>query len=259
MIRYAVNTGFIFTDRPLHERVRAAHEAGFGAIESFWPKPSEIDALVAAVHQLQMQVALVNVYEGDYVKGERGFAVRVDMRERWRTVMQEAFDLAERLACPNLNVLTGYFHPDVSEHDQHACMIDNLRWAAPLAGDLGVSLLLEPLAGKTHPGYSCTTVKGAIEIIDEVGSPHLGVQFDCYQVGGEEGEDRVIGSLEESIRYVRHIQIADTPDRGAPGTGNLDYPAILAAIESLGYRGFVGLEYIPDPIDPFAWLPRHER
>lgn len=259
MIHYAVNTGFIFTQLPLHERIRAAHDAGFDAIESFWPQTAEVDAMVSVVEELAMSVALVNVYEGDYVRGERGFAVRVDMRDRWRSVMHEAFDLAQRLGCPNLNVLTGYFDRDVDERVQHECMLDNLRWAAPQAGDRGITLLLEPLAGTTHPGYSCTSVKQAIEIIDEVGSAHLGLQFDCYQVGREEGEDRVVGLLEECHPYVRHIQIADTPDRGAPGTGNLDYPVILRTIDALPYDGFVGLEYIPDPIDPFGWMSHDGR
>ena len=178
MIHFAVNTGFIFTELPLNERVRAAHSHGFSAVESFWPRPTEVGPFIEEVHALNMQVALMNSFEGDYGRGERGFAVRVDMRERWRDAMADACDLAEQVNCRNLNVLTGYFDPNVDEREQSRCMIDNLRWAAPQAGERGISLLLEPLAEKTHQGYSCTTVKAAIDIIDEVGSPlsliHLG-------------------------------------------------------------------------------------
>lgn len=257
MIRYSVNIGFIFADLPIAERIAAVHAAGFEAIESFWPGADHIEEFVDAVDAFDMHVALINVDEGDYRAGERGFAARPDRQDWWRSVLLDAAVLAERVRCPNLNVLTGYFDPALSNESQEACLVENLRWAAPLAAERGTNLLLEPLNSFTHPDYICTTVEGAIEIIEEVDRESLGVQFDCYQVGRSEGENEVAASLAKSMDIVRHIQIADTPNRGAPGSGNLDFAEIFEVITTSEYPGYVGLEYIPDPKDPFGWMTTH--
>lgn len=256
-MRYSVNIGMIFSDFPIDKRISLVQEAGFRAIESFWPQPDEVEDFIGAVEELEMHVALINAHEGDYRKGERGFAAHPGRRSWWRDVMDEAFELASRVECPNLNVLTGYLDTSYSHEEQHACLIENLAWAAPKAADHGISLLLEPLNAKTHPGYLCTTVMDAVALISEVGSPAVGMQFDCYQTAGGEGD--VLGVLQGALKYVRHIQIADLPGRGAPGTGALNFAEILATIDQLPYDGYVGLEYTPTSQDPFAWIPVHER
>lgn len=257
MMRYSVNIGFIFADMPIRERIAAVRGAGFDAIESFWPGSDNVKEFIDAVDEFDMQVALINVDEGDYVAGDRGFAADRDRQGWWRTALEEAIALAERVGCPNLNVLTGYLEPASTKDAQRACLVENLRWAAPKARDHGVDLLLEPLNATTHHDYICTTVDDAIAIIEEVDRVGLGVQFDCYQVGRGQGENVVAAALAESMDYVRHIQLADTPQRGAPGTGNLDFRGIFEVIASSGYTGYVGLEYIPDPKDPFGWIAAH--
>ena len=50
---------------------------------------------------------------------------------------------------------------------------------------------------------------------------------------------------------------ADVPDRGAPGTGELDYEALFGQLARQGYAGWIGCEYKPsDPADSstsFGW------
>jgi len=257
MIRYDVNIGLIYAHLPIAERVAAVRRAGFRAIESFWPEANEIDALVHAIKAEEMAVALINVHEGDYRNGDRGFAAHPERQGWWRNAMQDALDLAEQVKATNLNVLTGYFDPALSQQEMIDCLVENLQWAATRAGDCGISLLLEPLNAHTHPDYICTSTQSAIDLIDAVGSPHVGMQFDCYQIAGGEGD--VVSRLTDVISTVRHIQIADVPNRGEPGTGSLDYGVILEAIAGLPYSGYVGLEYVPTHDDPFDWLPREHR
>lgn len=256
-MQFAVNIGFIYADLPFAQRVQAVRHAGFPAVESFWPGAAHLDEFARAVGDHDMAVALINVDEGDYRMGDRGFASHPDRRQWWRSRLTDALALAERVECSNLNVLTGYFDARFTEADQHACLVENLAWGASLASGSGVSLLLEPLNEKTHDGYICTSTKDAIAAIDDVGADNVGIQFDFYQIGGSEGAERVLDLLNDSRDHVRHIQVADVPDRGAPGTGTLHYTEIFAALEDI-YSGYVGLEYQPDPSDPFGWMSAYD-
>ncbi|MGH3314397.1 MAG: TIM barrel protein, partial [Streptomyces sp.] len=59
-----------------------------------------------------------------------------------------------------------------------------------------------------------------------------------------------------------HVQIADCPGRGAPGTGDLDFAELLDRLSDAGYEGWIGLEYKPGDVpsaDSFGWLPRERR
>ena len=256
-MRFSVNIGLIYAELPYADRVGAVHDAGFSAVESFWPDADHRKDFVRAVNEYNVAVALINVNEGDYRAGDRGFAAHPRYREWWRSNVREAVSLAGDVGCANLNVLTGYFDPVLPEDEQQECLVENLRWAVPLAAKQGVTLLLEPLNEKTHAGYVCTNVRGAIELIDQVGAENVGIQFDFFQMGGAEGSDLALDILAESAEYVRHIQVADPPDRGAPGTGHLDYAKIFAVLKET-YVGYVGLEYFPDPQDPFGWLSKYD-
>ena len=74
-------------------------------------------------------------------------------------------------------------------------------------------------------------------------------------------EGNVIATLREHIGWIRHIQIADSPGRHEPGTGEIHYAHVLAALDTLGYQGYVGLEYNPTASseESFAWLPADRR
>jgi hydroxypyruvate isomerase len=75
-------------------------------------------------------------------------------------------------------------------------------------------------------------------------------------------EGNLVANLREYVGLIGHIQIADSPGRGEPGTGEIYYPYVLAALEGLGYKGYVGLEYNPTTgttEESFGWLPEELR
>ncbi len=197
--------------------------------------------------------------EGDYAAGERGFVGDPDRRADWRASLMAALDLATAVQCPRINALTGNaLSPDRRE-EQLDCIVENLAWAAPLADERGVALLLEPLNAATHPDYLCRTTREALALMDRVGAPNVLLQYDVYQA--QRGEGDIVATIRATLDRIAHIQIADAPSRAAPGTGELNFPYILSEIDAAGYRGYVGLEYqpAPPPADPFAWLPREQR
>ncbi len=257
MPRYSLNLGFFFTDRPLTERFAAAQEAGFTAVEFFWPSGVPTEDIVAAQRAHGLEVVLFNMDEGDYANGDRGFSGDPARIDGWRQSLIAALDLAEAVNCPRINALTGNAITPEDRDRQLDCVVENLRWAAPLAAERGIELLLEPLNAATHPTYLCRRTDEALALMERVGAPNVRLQYDVYQA--QRGEGDIVATIQAHLAAISHIQIADSPSRAAPGTGELNFDFILGQIDAMGYEGRVGLEYTPDGDDPLAWLPRELR
>lgn len=260
MPRYSLSLGFFYTEVPLLERFQLARDTGFSAVEFFWPSAGEDFADIARARAAAgVEVVLFNMDEGDYAKGERGFAANPERVDVWRRQLDVALDLAEAVGCPRINALTGDYLGADRHAEQLDCLVENLRWAAPRAAERGVDLLLEPLNAVTHPTYVCQTTTDALDVMRLVGEPNVLLQYDFFQV--QRGEGDVVHRFRTLLDQVSHIQIGDSPDRGAPGTGELNYDYILEQVDAAGYQGFVGLEYKTggDPAAALAWLPVDQR
>jgi hydroxypyruvate isomerase len=257
--KFSASLGFFFTDAPLARRFALAKEAGFNAVEFFWPTDVDPVGLERARAQAGVDVVLFNMDEGDYAHGERGFAGNPGRREAWRESLLTALDLADAVRCPRINALVGNALSSESRPEQLDCSVANLKWAAPLAAERGVALLLEPLNAATHPHYLCRRTDEALTLMDDIDEPNVLLQYDVYQA--QRGEGDVIATMRANAHRISHIQIADSPTRAAPGTGELNFTNIFREIDAMGYTGHVGLEYepAPAPADPFAWLPVAER
>jgi hydroxypyruvate isomerase len=263
MTRYSLSLSFFFTDQPLENRIARAAQAGFKAVEFFWPQETSFSSIKNALNRHEVELALFNMNEGNYLRGERGFASDPDQVGRWRSSLDQALELAALTSCPNVNVLTGDWINGVPKMKQMETLTENLAWAAPRAFEAGTRLLIEPLNVVTHPNFVCTTTHKSVEIIEAVRNhgqnlENILLQFDVYQVA--RGEGNIVASLKDLMPRIGHIQIADSPDRGEPGTGELNYEYILTEIDRAGYQGFVGLEYKPPTAtsdhDLFEWI-RH--
>jgi len=254
--KYSLNLGFFYADVPLIERIAQARKDGFTAVEFWWPAGVDHQQIVAAVREAGVSVELFNMDEGDYARGERGYAGDPSRREEWRASLQEALALAEALRCPRINALTGDAREDLSREEQLESVVENLSWAAPIAAGQGVSLLLEPLNAATHPTYLCRTTREAQDLMDRIDAPNIQLQYDVYQA--QRGEGDIVETLRSHLDRIGHIQIADSPSRAAPGTGELNFAFILKAIDDMGYNGYIGLEYKPEG-DALGWLPFDER
>jgi hydroxypyruvate isomerase len=127
--------------------------------------------------------------------------------------------------------------------------VANLRWAARMAAQQGVNVLVEPLNPRDFPGYLVSRQDDAHALLAEIGEPNVQVQFDLYHCQVAEGD------LAMKIRQylptgrVGHFQIAGAPQRHEPDVGELNYPYLLQVIDevaaSCGWQGWVGCEYRP--------------
>jgi len=250
-LSFDVNCSMLFTDRPLLERPAAARAAGFEAVEFWWPfdraVPSarEADAFVTALGDAGVRLAALNFYAGDLAAGERGLLSDPTRIGEFRDSVDVGVDIAARTGCTVLNALYG------NRPGRDELAILNLMIAARAAAAAGAAVVIEALNSYDSPLYPVTSSAAAIEVIEAArldGALNVGLLADVYHLG-RMGED--LPSVLASP-YVTHVQVADVPGRGAPGTGSLDFPALLGVLAARGYAGWIGCEYLGDT--SFGWL-----
>jgi hydroxypyruvate isomerase len=164
-----------------------------------------------------------------------------------------AIDYATALGCPQVNCLLGKLPEGLTNGDARKVVVDNLRFAAKELQGAGIRLLIEPINSFDIPGFYLTRTDQALSLIDEVGSSNLLLQYDIYHAQRMEGE--LGATLTKNITRIGHIQLADNPGRGEPGTGEINYPWLFRHIDSLGYAGWIGCEYKPraTTLDGLQW------
>ncbi|WP_353945556.1 TIM barrel protein [Streptomyces sp. HUAS MG91] len=270
--RFNVNLSILFTELPLLERPAAAAAAGFTAVELWWPwvdaptpAQSELDALRTAITEAGVQLTGLNFYAGQLPGPDRGaLSIPGEESDKFRANIDIAADFAQSLGCKALNALYGNRMDGVDPAAQDALALENLVLAARAADRVGAVLLIEALNAPESPKCPIVSAPKAIEIVDEVnaatGLGNAKFLMDLYHLSMN-GEDlpQVIGAYADKTA---HVQIADNPGRGAPGTGSLPLEELLDQLKKAGYEGYVGLEYKPGDrpsAEAFDWLPREHR
>ncbi|MFI9117392.1 TIM barrel protein [Streptomyces venezuelae] len=268
--RFDVNLSILFTELPLLERPAAAAAAGFTAVELWWPwidtatpEQSELDALKKALEDAGTQLVGLNFYAGQLPGPDRGaLSVPGDESDRFRANIEVAADFAASVGCKALNALYGNRVEGVDPQIQDTLALENLVLAARAADRIGAILLVETLNKPESPLYPLVSAPSAIEVIDKVnaatGLGNAKFLLDIYHLAMN-GED-VSAVIAQYADKTGHVQIADKPGRGAPGTGELPLEQLLDELKKAGYDGWVGLEYkAADAATSFAWLPAEAR
>ena len=243
MPRFSANLSLLFTERPLVERFAAARDAGFDAVEIQFPDAELAERLGECLRESGLPLVLHNLPAGDWAAGERGLAALPGREAEFRDGVARAIDTAGALGCPQLNCLAGLLPAGRERARVLDILCENLAFAADALGRAGLRLLIEPINDRDVPGFLLNRLDEAAAVIDMVGADNLFLQADLYHMA-RMGED-LPESLARHTSRIAHVQIADAPGRHEPGTGHLDFPALLTELERLGYDGFVGCEYIP--------------
>ena len=243
MPRFDANLTFLFTERPFLDRFEAAAKAGFKAVEFAFPYAFGAVDIKARLAANGLQLVLHNLPAGDWDAGERGIACHPGRVDEFRTGVAQAIEYAAALGAPQLNCLAGIAPAGVSEAELRATFVANLRFAAAACKAAGIKLLAEPINTFDIPGFYLNRTAQALSILDEVGSDNLYVQYDLYHAQRMEGE--LIATLRKHLARIAHVQLADNPGRNEPGTGEIHYPNVFAALDAMGYAGWVGCEYKP--------------
>jgi hydroxypyruvate isomerase len=257
-VRFDANVSILFKEVPFPERFGRAAKAGFSAVEFWWPG-EDLAVVEGAVREAGLDVALFNFDAGDMAAGDRGLVSDPEREEQFRENVPVALELARSLGCARMNVLLGHEMPGMTREEQLALAHRNVRFAADEAAKAGVTVLVEAVNTLENGPYLVSTTKEAVEFARGVGED-VGIQHDLYHMQRMEGN--LTATLCEHLDRIRHVQIADSPGRGEPGTGEIRYPYVLGILEDLGYDGYVGLEYNPaaeTTEESLGWLPKELR
>jgi hydroxypyruvate isomerase len=155
-----------------------------------------------------------------------------------------------------IHCMTGHVPPE-QRPAAESVFIRNLTRAAEQAAQKNITLLIEPINPRDRPDYFLNRVEHAADVISKVGAPNVRVQFDFYHVQIVGGD--LLKRFEKYLPVIGHVQIAAVPTRSEPDEGEVNYPAVIEAIERLGYTGWIGCEYKPRARteDGLGWARRY--
>jgi hydroxypyruvate isomerase len=257
MPKFAANLSYLFTEVDFLKRFEAARRAGFRGVEFHFPYAYQPSDLERAVTEAGVEVVLFNLPPGNWEKGERGIACHPGRAAEVRDGVAKAIGWARTLGCPRVNCLAGIAPRDADPGEVRAAFVDNLRYAAQALADAGVTLVMEPVNPRTVPGFYLNTTRQALDLIREVGSANLKIQYDVFHMQIVEGD--LARTIESNLGSIGHIQFADVPDRHEPGTGEVNFDFLFDWIDRVGYRDWVSAEYAPakGTVESLGWLQRH--
>ncbi|MQY03305.1 hydroxypyruvate isomerase family protein [Actinomadura macrotermitis] len=259
--KYAVNCSLLFAELPLLERPSAARDAGFGAVEFWWPwngvpvpSDAEVDAFCQAIEDAGVQLIGLNLYAGDMAAGERGILSDPARGGEFRQSLEVTCLIAERTGVRMFNALYGQRLDGLTADEQDEAAAENLGYAARRVAEFGGTLLIEPLTRGLNGAYPLETAADAVTVLRRVGEPNVRFLFDSFHLAGN-GED-LVKAVRAHAADIGHVQIADAPGRGRPGTGGIDFGALFGVLDETGYAGWTALEYTPQGPSgqEFAWM-----
>lgn len=253
MPNFAANLSLLFTELPFLERFAAARKAGFDAVEFLFPYAVEARQIAAQLDQHQLQLALFNLPPGDWERGERGIACDPRRGEEFRNGVQLAIHYALALGATQLHCMSGIVPAGMSLERARQSLIGNLQFAADACRPHGINVLIEPINHYDMPGYFLNHSQQAADIIADCQRGNVFLQYDIYHMQRMEGE--LSNTIRALLPLIRHIQVADTPGRHEPGTGEINYRHLFKLLDQVGYTGWVGCEYRPsgDTVAGLGW------
>ncbi|HZL31087.1 MAG TPA: TIM barrel protein [Pseudolabrys sp.] len=240
MPRFSVHLDYLFTERPLLQRLDAAAAAGFTAIECRFPDVPAADFKRALEHN-KLRALGINTPTGG--AGEFGFAAKPGREADWRKSFAEALAFVSTVGASAIHCLAGKVDP-ADRAQAETVFVENLKRAADEAVEKNIKLYLEPINPRDQPGYFLYQVEHAADVIAKVGRPNVWLQYDFYHVQIVGGD--LIERFKKHQKIIGHIQCSQVPVRHEPdGDGEINYPFVFSELDRLGYREWVGCEYRP--------------
>jgi len=259
MPRFAANLTMLFTEDPFLNRFALARIGGFKAVEFLFPYAYSKEEIKTNLDAYVLKLVLHNLPAGDWDAGERGIACHPDRVEEFRAGVTKAIEYATYLNVGQLNCLAGKAPLGVDGKLIQETFVGNLKFAAEQLKRENIKLLIEPINTFDIPGFYLSRTQQAIDIMDQVGSDNLYLQYDIYHAQRMEGE--LANTIQKYFSRIAHIQLADNPGRNEPGTGEINYDYLFGLLDRLGYAGYIGCEYKPlkSTEAGLGWMGQYEQ
>ena len=243
MPKFCANLSLLYTELDFMDRFAAAAKSGFKGVEYLFPYAYPKAQLAEALARNKLVQVLHNMPPGDWAKGDRGIACQPDRVGEFQDGVGKAIEYATALGCKQVNCLAGLAPQGVASDKVRATFVANLKFAAAKTKAAGIRLVTEPVNNRDIPGFYLNRSQQALEIMDEVDSDNLWLQYDIYHMQVMEGN--LARTIEANLARINHMQLADNPGRHEPGTGEINYPFLFDWIDRIGYAGWIGCEYNP--------------
>ncbi len=243
MPKLEANIQFMFNEYGVLDRYDAAARAGFKAVEMQSPYGIPPEQITERLERNGLAHVLINLPAEDPDTGLRNVTIHPGRQDLFKEYVEKGIEYAGALGCVGINSGVGPAPKGVSADELWATLVDNLRYAAPRFAEVGTKVLVEAINTRDQPGFFVHTTGDARRLIEEAGVPNLGIQYDFYHMQIMEGD--LVRTFEANLDLIGHVQIADTPGRHEPGTGEINYPFIFNFLDRVGYEGWVGAEYNP--------------
>ena len=243
-MKIAANLSMLFTELPLAERVLAAKVAGFDGVEIQFPYELPAVRLKELLDRADVPLVLINLPAGDLMQGGPGLAAVPARQDAFDAALRDALTYAAMTRPLHVNVLPGRLAEGVSREQALATLVDNLCKSAEAFSPLGIRVLCEAINPLDMPGFLINTPEHLQELLERVDHPNFQAQLDLYHMARQ--QLNVVAGIRLLGERIGHVQFADYPGRGAPGSGELSFEPLLEALKTVGYGGWLGAEYRPD-------------
>lgn len=258
------NVSLLFTELPLLRRFEAAANAGFQSTELWWPfegpvpQSRKLNSFLDAIETSGIPLSGMNFWAGDMANGERGVFSQPARGQDLHANLEVMTDIARATGCRVFNALYGQRTVDDAPQNQDRAAIENLSAAAHALANVGGTVVLEPLSRGLNGDYPIVTIADALAVIrrarEASGSDNIALLFDTFHLANNGQE--LVSSIHEAGDFIGHVQFADTPGRGEPGTGVIDFRSVLDALVGVGYAKAIACEYIPSTAtnESLTWI-----
>jgi len=243
MPKLNANLSMMFNEAEFTERFALAAKAGFKGVEFLFPYAYDKNQLADLARRNRLEVVLFNAPPGDWNAGDRGLACDPARVGEFQEGIGKAIDYALTLGCKQIHCLAGLKPRGVNEERMRESYIANLQFAGKELAKHGLKLLIEAINTRDIPGFYLNTSRQAFDIMHYAQVANLSFQYDIYHMQIMEGD--LAPTIEKNLARIGHMQLADTPGRHEPGTGEINYAFLFAHIDRIGYPGWIGCEYRP--------------
>jgi len=225
------------------DQLRFMVEQGFTAFEDNNMKKRDVEtqkrmASFMINNNMQMGVFVAHTI---YWKEPNLASGKKDKRAEFLKEIKESVEVAKRINAKWMTVVPGHLDLRLNIGYQTANVIESLKLASDILEPHGISMVLEPLNFRNHPGLFLSKSPQAFEICKAVNSPSCKILFDIYHQQIEEGN--LIPNIEACWDEIAYFQIGDNPGRNEPTSGEINYSNIFKYIHSKGYDGILGMEH----------------
>ncbi|MCR3718721.1 MULTISPECIES: hydroxypyruvate isomerase family protein [Prauserella salsuginis group] len=257
---YIVNCSTLLTEHAVVDRAAAAARAGFTRVEFWWPfdgephpSDADVDAFVDSLSAAGVSLAGLNFWAGNMAGGDRGMVAVAGHRAEFADNAALAAEIGRRTGCTAFNALYGLRQGDQEPQAQDELAVENLITAAQAVAPIGGTVLVEPVSGaEAYPLKTAADALAVVEKVHRAGATNVALLADFFHMAVN-GDD-VAAVIEQHAPQFGHVQIADSPGRGAPGTGDLPLQEWIDLAYARGYTGSVALEYKQEQDTAFDWL-----